>query len=302
MRPQLTLTFTWGGELGYNANVVAGPSRATEGSCGMREISKIVGLAVIASEEGASLGRVTEVIADLAQGVVVGLIIGDKPVEKGILAADIGVIGPHAVMVPDSSKVKDLGDFPELVEKRRVSAEQVITVMTESGAKLGTLAEIFIEPATQAITRYEVSGGTVRDLTDGALSLPVVAGIVHGRDTIIIPDAAVAELEKQVGGLKGAWGTTLERVKQDYEVAAEKAGGVYRDAAEGAKGALEQAKQRGEQAAHALAEKVERAREAMEAEEGEASEEGEGAPEEETKDADADVAAGPEEDADGKTQ
>ncbi len=251
----------------------------------MRETSKIVGLSVIASEEGASLGRVTEVIADLAQGVIVGMILGDKPVEKGILAEDIGVIGPQAVMVPDSSKVKDIGDFPELVEKRRVSPEQVITVMTASGAKLGTLAEIFMESGTQRIARYEVSGGTVRDLTDGTLSLPVVAGMVHGRDTIIIPDSAVVELDDDVRGLKGAWATALQRLKQEYETVSDKAGDLYKDAAEGGKSARTQAKQRGEQAAHVIGEKVEQAREAMEDEEDEeaaSSEEAEAEPEEET--------------------
>ncbi len=300
------LTFTWGKELSYNAKVVAGRSNATEGRRKMRETSKIVGLSVIASEEGASLGRVTEVIADLAQGVIVGMIIGDKPVETGILAEDIGVIGPQAVMVPDSSKVKDIGDFPELVEKRRVSAEQVVTVMTASGAKLGTLAEIFIEPDTQMITRYEVSGGTVRDLTDGTLSLPVVAGMVHGRDTIIIPDSAVAELDDEARGLKGAWATALQRVKQEYEVVSDKAGDLYKDAAEGGKGALAEAKQRGEQAAHALGEKVEQAREAMDDEEDASSEEAEAeaeeAPVEETEDTEADDAAGAEEDDEGNTE
>jgi uncharacterized protein YrrD len=292
----MTLTFTWGDELGYNTRTVVGRGKAREGSWDMREISKMVGLLVIASEEGANLGRVTEVIVDLAQGVMVGLIIGEEPVEKGILVEDIGVIGPHAVMVPDASQVKDIGDLPQLTEKRRGSTEQMITVMTESGAKLGTLAEVFIDPEKRTITRYEVSGGTVRDLTDGTLSLPVVAGIVHGRDTIIIPDSAVAELIEPVGGLKGAWATALSRLKQEYEVVSDKAGHLYKDAAKGGKVALAQAKQRSEKVAHAVSEKVEQAREAMEAEQEPSSEEKDQAPEEIEGSASADAAAAQEDD------
>ncbi len=221
----------------------------------MRKTSSIVGLSVISSCEGVDLGRVSEVVVDLAKGVVVGMVIGSGPAEKGVLADDIAIMGPDAVMIPDQSKAKKLADLPGLVEKRPVSAEATVTVVSESGFKLGTLAEVYIEPADNTVVRYEISGGAVRDLTDGTLTLAVMKGIVHGPDIIVVPDAAIAELDKQVGGLKGAWAQLSRALKEDYEEASEKAGELYQRSVEGVRGTVEQAKQRSQEAREALAAK-----------------------------------------------
>ena len=214
-----------------------------------------MGLSVISSSEGVDLGRVSEVIVDLAQGVVVGMIIGSGPDEKGVLADDISVMGPDAVMIPDQSKARELADLPSLVEKRPVSPEATVTVVSGSGTKLGTLAEVYIEPPDNTVVSYEISGGPVRDLTDGTLALSVMKGIVHGPDIVVVPDAAIAELDEQVGGLKGAWAQLSRALKEDYEEASERAGELYQRSVESVRGAVEEAKQRSEQAREALAAK-----------------------------------------------
>ncbi len=219
----------------------------------MRKTSSIVGLSVISVGEGVDLGHVSEVVIDLAAGVVVGMVIGSGADEKGVLAEDISVIGPDAVMIPDSSKAQKLADVPALAEKRPASPEKTVTVVSASGTKLGTLAEVHIEPAEHTVVRYEVSGGPVRDLTDGPLSFPVMPGIVHGPDIVVVPDAAIAELEKQAGGLRGAWAQLSRTLKRDYEEASEKAGDLYQRSAKGLKSAVEQAKQRSTQAREAEA-------------------------------------------------
>ncbi len=222
----------------------------------MRKTSNIVGLSVISSSEGVDLGRVSEVVVDLAQGVVVGMVIGSGPDEKGILAEDIAITGPDALMIPDRSKVQKLTELPELAEKRPTSPERTVTVVSESGTKLGTLAEVYIEPADNTVVRYEISGGAVRDLTDGTLALSVMEGIVHGPDIVVVPDAAIAELDEQVGGLKGAWAQVSRALREDYEEASERAGELYQRSAEGLRGAVEEAKQRSQQAREALAAKA----------------------------------------------
>jgi len=85
--------------------------------------------------------------------------------------------------------------------------------------------------------------------------LSVMEGIVHGPDIIVVPDAAIAELGEQVGGLKGAWAQVSRALTEDYQEASGRAGKLYQRSAEGFRGAVEEAKQRSQQAREALAAK-----------------------------------------------
>ncbi len=231
----------------------------------MRKLSSIVGLSVISIAEGVDLGRVSEVVVDLAEGTVVGVIIASGADEKGVLVDDIAVIGPDAVMIADTSKTQDLAKVPTLADKRRPAAEKPMTVVTASGVKLGALAEVHVSPDTKQVVSYEVSGGPVRDLTDGTLSLAVAEGMVHGPDTVIVPDTVVADLDQQVGGLKGAWAQIARTAKEDYKGASERAGELYGRSAEGLKGAVDRAKTKSREVSKAIGQKIDQAREAARA-------------------------------------
>ncbi len=229
----------------------------------MREISSIVGVPVISVAEGIELGRVREVVIDLAQGAVMGIIIEREAVEHGVWSDDVSVIGPDAIMLADQSKVQPLTEMPQLMERRRGSLERPTQVLTASGTKVGILADIFIDPQSRQVVRYEISGGPLRDLTDGTLSFATISGMVHGRDIVVIPDEAIAELPEQVGGLKGAWGRLSETLRDDYKGASEKAGSIYKASAERLKDAVETAKEKSQEVSKVIGEKVEHARDSL---------------------------------------
>jgi|LSQX01.1.fsa_nt_gb uncharacterized protein YrrD len=230
----------------------------------MRKVSSMVGLSVISTADGVNMGAVTEVVVDLSQGAIVGLVVDPPPAEKGVMAEDIAVIGPDAVMISDRSKMGPVADMPELTDRRRLSKDKPVAVVTKSGTKLGTLAEIYINPATREVTQYDVSAGSVRDLTDGVLSLPLVSGIVHGPDTVIVPDTLITSLEDQVGGLRGTWAAVSRKLRQDLHRASQQASVLYQRSSESMKEAVEQAKHKSEQVAKTVSDKFEQARQPAE--------------------------------------
>ena len=186
----------------------------------MREVSSLLNSEVISVKEGKRLGVISQPVFDLAAGKLLGVIVGKGPGEKGIRAADIKTWGPDLVMVEQGEVAKRLSEIPELLAGRRDPGRPPQQVVTDAGQRLGRLSRVYLEGGKFQVVRFEVSGGAWRDLTEGVLSMPVVKGIIHGPDTIIVPAEAVA---------KATEGASLKS-------SVEKAAGAVREVAtEGAK-------------------------------------------------------------------
>ena len=211
----------------------------------MREISTIVGLEVIGIADGKVLGRVSEVVCDLASGRLVGLILGQGPAEKGIAADAIITIGDDAVMVPSSEVAQPLSQMEELMKYRRPEGK-ALEVVTDDGRRIGRVVRIWIDPYEKVVTRYEVSRGVVQDVTEGRIMLPIMDGTIHGSDTIIVPAAQTMELAGHAGGLRDALRKLSQRVKEQSAAAREKAEEAARVARERLQQAVEAAKQQAE--------------------------------------------------------
>lgn len=186
----------------------------------MRDIASIIGLKVISSKEGREVGTVSQAIVSLSSGELEGLIVGKGPSEKGIEAADIEVIGSDAVMVSTHRVARHLSELPGLMEKRRDPAAGPREVLTAAGRRLGVLSTIYIDPATKRVSRYEVSGGAWRDITEGVLSLQPCAGTVDGRDSVVVPAAALSAPPGE-GGLKQQLAKFGELARSQAQQAAE---------------------------------------------------------------------------------
>lgn len=201
----------------------------------MREISSLLNSEVISIKEGKRLGVISQAVFDLAQGRLLGIIIGKGPAEKGIRAEDLKTWGPDVVMVEHGEVAKRLSELPELLAARRDPGRPPQQVVTDAGQRLGRLSRVYLEGDKYLVVRFEVSGGAWRDLTEGVLSMPVVKGIIHGPDTIIVPAEAVAKATEGVG-LKTSVEKAAEAVR---EAAAEGAKTVREAASEGAKALVE---------------------------------------------------------------
>ncbi len=215
----------------------------------MREISTIVGLEVIGIADGKVIGRVSEVVCDLASGKLVGLITGEGPAEKGIPADAIVTIGDDAVMVPASDAAEPLSQMDDLMRLRREG--RPLEVVTDDGRRIGRVSRIWIDPVNKLVTRYEVSRGVVQDITEGRLMLPVIEGTVHGTDTLIVPAAQAMALSGHTGGLRDALRKLSQRVKEQSAAARERAEEAARAARERVQQAVEAAKETIEESKHA---------------------------------------------------
>jgi len=242
----------------------------------MLDTDKIVGLQVVGTKDGKVLGQVTQVICDLASGEMLGLVLGKGAAEKGVLAKDIKTIGEDAVMVEDSAVARHLSELPELMQRRRDPSEAPILVLTDDGSRLGHLSRIWIDPVAKKVTRYEVSAGLLRTLTEGALLLPVVPGSVHGEDTLVVPAAELAALAATTGGLRAQLERLSAKLREEAAVAREQAGKAAKAAKEQTEKAAQTAREQAAKAAEAVREQVSK-------EEDEAGEEAQSAePQEET--------------------
>ncbi len=197
----------------------------------MREIGSIIGLKVVSTAEGKSLGTVTGVLTDLAAGEMIGVIVGHGPAEKGIRAADLVAIGADAVLVETAQVAEHLSTMPDLLQRRQSLDQGPPEVITKDGRRLGSLARIYIDPETNQVIRFEVSGGKWKEFTEGLLSLPVVAGIVHGPDVVIVPAEILGE-SAGTGGLKASMLHLADTTRTGYQRAAQRAGGFYEEAGE----------------------------------------------------------------------
>lgn len=256
----------------------------------MRELSSLIGLQVISTSEGKKLGSVAEVYVDLAAGELVCVTLAKTPELRVILADDIDVIGDDALMVSDRGKVRSREDAEEQLERGKRVLDNPPLVITSQGKTLGRLGTVQIDEATRKVVRFEVTGGSFKDLTEGVLALPVLEGIVHGDDTVIVPHDVVARRLVQAGGLRGALRHLGERLKisaedlsetsrdrsaklkERAEELAKKAGEATEKAKERLSEVAEEAKERvsevAEEAKERVAEVVEDAKHAREAEEG----------------------------------
>jgi len=244
----------------------------------MRELSSLIGLQVIATSEGKRLGTVADALVDLAAGKLVALTLAKTPELRVVLAEDIAVIGPDAVMIASGDLVKSREDTAEALAGARHVLGDPPAVVTTRGARVGQLGPVQIDEGSRRIVRFEVSSGPLKDVTDGTLALPVVEGIVHGEDTIIVPHEVVARRLEQAGGLKGALRSLAQRLRTGYEQVSERSEELLHDSGEKLKAQAEETRKRAAAAAKEAKEKAgqlaEDAREAVDRARGGEEEEG----------------------------
>ncbi len=240
----------------------------------MRELSSLIGLQVISTSEGKKLGSIAEAYVDLAAGELVCVTLAKTPELRVILARDIDVIGSDAVMVSDREKLHSREEVEDELERGKRVLTSPPLVITSQGRMLGQLGPVQIDEATGKVIRFEVTGGSFKDLTEGVLALPVLDGIVHGDDTVIVPHDVVARRLVQAGGLRGALRNLGERLKvgvDDFSEASrdqsvklkERAGEIAKKAGEATEKAKERLSEAAEDAKERVGEAMEDAKEAI---------------------------------------
>lgn len=149
----------------------------------------LIGRPVLELGSGRYLGEAREVLVDLSSATVVGIV-----VQRGRWV--------HSTWILPLESVLSCGDGAITVEsedaliprteyrQRRGSGEHQLVgkrVLDEGGRDLGTLDDIFFDPATCVVTGYQISGGVIQDLLEGKRSIPAVP-LMLGYDAVVIAE------------------------------------------------------------------------------------------------------------------
>lgn len=159
----------------------------------MQTLKDLLGLPVLETKNGTQIGEVQEVIIDIDQAMVRGIIIANAnwfTSEQGIAFGDLSSIGRDAVMVRSETVVQAVDVFISATDKvYRLKELLDKHIYTESGLQLGMLVDLGFEPATGEIKAYRVSDGVITDLLYGRMSLPLPQAQIVGQDKVIVPES-----------------------------------------------------------------------------------------------------------------
>ena len=158
--------------------------------------------AVVSLGQAEKIGRVEDVILNLAEGQVAGfhvrtgLLGGGKILSIG----DIHEIGADAITVADRDAVEGHAPDQPALESLPTSADLIgAKVVSAQGTLLGTLANIALDPAGRRILCYELSGTLWDQLRNEERTFNPAPGIRFGKDLIVVPDTVAAELNRRGG-------------------------------------------------------------------------------------------------------
>jgi uncharacterized protein YrrD len=158
----------------------------------MHKLRRLLGLPVLEIEHGTQIGEVREVVLDIGQAAVAGVVIAEPTWfshERGILFGDLYGIGRDAVMIRDTSAVRDLSAAVAAPGVQKLSALCDKQVYTETGDYLGVLTDAVCDPDTGEIRFYELSDGFITDFLSGRLIMPLPPSQVVSENKLIVPEA-----------------------------------------------------------------------------------------------------------------
>lgn len=101
---------------------------------------------------------------------------------------EVRAVGEGAIVVNRSAVVLHTRRGRRLARLQAGRADLVgKRLVTREGDDLGIIADLVFDPDSGAVLGYELSGGFIRDVTEGKGFIPVTADLTVGRDAVISP-------------------------------------------------------------------------------------------------------------------
>ena len=163
----------------------------------MERVSQMLGMSVMSAANGASLGRVEDLLVDGPGGQVVdgpgGQVIA-VVVRRGTLASarvlsyeEVQVVGPDAVIARSEDRIVNPREWHERgLEATPSSALKDRRVVTDDGRQLGRIKDVFVDGATGTVRGYEIGSGGLAGLVGGRATLSRTDGVRIGPDAVVV--------------------------------------------------------------------------------------------------------------------
>jgi uncharacterized protein YrrD len=146
---------------------------------------------VISLSDGRVVGRVKDVIFDAPACRISGFLLRETRwlTDALVLPMDrVRSLGRDALMVPDRTAVQPSVRVRPLRRLLNSGVRMVgLHMLTEGGADLGTVSEVFVGPSGE-IVGYELEPGLVEETLHGRRLVPASSLLAAGPDAAIVPD------------------------------------------------------------------------------------------------------------------
>jgi len=200
----------------------------------MRKGKSVIGKNVLSLEDGTRLEQVRDVIVDPSGQRLMALVVD----EGGLMASakvvpieEVSSFGRDAVVVQGRDSIVTTSEregLREIVEHdETIIGKKVFTI---EGDEQGTIADIYFEEQTGAVTGYEVSGGLLGDAARGTSYLATEDITTLGLDVVYVRPDVATTLDEQVGGIQGAVRGAGDKLGEASTSAGEKLGQVRDEA------------------------------------------------------------------------
>ncbi|WP_173298247.1 PRC-barrel domain-containing protein [Thermanaeromonas sp. C210] len=147
---------------------------------------ELVGLPVVSLEAGEELGRVHDLVWDVATYGLSGVVLTSNGLRKGprfLKAKKIRNPGPQALTVDSSACLEDTVPG-ESLRWREFKGRRVLDA---GGRELGLLEDVEVEWPSGRIVALELSQGLVNDLLEGRRTIDAAGcSITWGPDVVIL--------------------------------------------------------------------------------------------------------------------
>ncbi len=163
------------------------------------DIKQLKGIAVVAIDDGARLGSVSDVLVDLDHRCVRALVMNEGGLLRGnnriLDIGDVRSVGADAVMIQSRDLLKaDREDtryqtFPNL---HTISS---LRVVSQNGDLVGNMSTINFETSDGTFTDLEISKHGLLGSFQAKIVVPAAAAVSMGRDVIVIPNEYSGEAD-----------------------------------------------------------------------------------------------------------
>ena len=157
----------------------------------MEKLGSIIGLPVVETETGTQIGEISEIVINIEDAILFGLIISGSnwgALESIITFGELVSVGRDAVMISNQHVIRSIDTFS--IANYNYYLRDLLNkeIITDSGLRLGILTNIIINSATGEIKWYEISDSMIMDLFYGRMLMPLPQVQVVGQDKVIVPE------------------------------------------------------------------------------------------------------------------
>jgi len=166
----------------------------------MQKLRYVIGLPVLETETGMQIGEIAEVIVDIEAAFVCGFILTGTnwfASESIITFEDLFSLGRDAIMIRNQHVVRQLDTLIHVSNKYYLRDLFDKQIFTDSGLRLGVLADIFFDGITGEIKWYQVSDSIITDLLYGRMMMPLPQVQTVGEDNVIVPEGMIKLLHTE---------------------------------------------------------------------------------------------------------